>query len=123
MYSVNYEEIVLRSEYQGDFYTDDSYNLIKRRLISEKEANEKGINFPDKKYQTSMIGLNSYPCTEGYYNSHIFTSLSHPTMCNIVSSNEFEIMLLRSVKNSDEKGINFNKNEDNTLSRLEIKFS
>ncbi len=46
----------------SEFYTDDSYKAIKRKIYSDTEAIELGYDNGD---DDSMTGLNGYPCNKG----------------------------------------------------------
>ncbi len=50
------------SSLQPEYYTDDSLNLLKRKVFTDQEAMELGIDFGDDK---SMNGVNGYPCNKG----------------------------------------------------------
>ena len=55
----------IKSEEEGmvsEFYTDDSYKAIKRKIYSDTEAIELGYDNGD---DDSMTGLNGYPCNKG----------------------------------------------------------
>ena len=76
-YTSGYNEIVYRTDIISSniagnkqinkdldvqYYTDDSYKSIKRKIYNISEAIELGYDHGD---EYSMIGLNSYPCNKG----------------------------------------------------------
>ena len=79
----------------SEFYTDDSYKAIKRKIYSDTDAIELGYDNGD---DDSMTGLNGYPCNKGLIvtlngtNHHPLSdlpslltlgfTLSHPLLCN-----------------------------------------
>ncbi len=72
----------------------------------------------------SKIGYNTYPCNVGMIVSneelHISFAISHPSGCNIVNKNTFEMLIHRSVHNTDLKGLPSQRNLDVTLSQLDM---
>lgn len=76
-YTSGYNEIVYRTDIisindagivsydsglSAEYYTDDSYKSIKRKIYNISEAVELGYDHGD---DFSIIGLNSYPCNKG----------------------------------------------------------
>ncbi len=116
-YSSGYNEIVYRtdiesfnnageiskdSEFNAEYYTDDSYKSIKRYIYNISEALELGYDHGD---DFSIIGLNSYPCNKGMIltlnktsQTGIFETsflslgyaFSHPLMCNVAPFNSHD---------------------------------
>jgi hypothetical protein len=86
--SVNKAGIIEDAEgLKGEFYTDDSYKAIKRKVYSDTEAIQLGYDHGD---DHSMIGLNGYPCNKGLIVNLIDSyqtsfslgfALSHPLLC------------------------------------------
>lgn len=108
------------------FYTDDSTQSIRRKIYDKNEANDLNLDTGD---ENSLIGLNAYPCNVGLLTYDLdsnFTmgmAFSHPLTCNFLNKNTFELMLTRSVHNTDLKGKSQTKFIDNAMSELEIRIN
>ena len=126
-YTSNYNEIVLRTNFETingeegvyEFYTDDSMKAIKRKIYDSEEALILNFNIGD---DSSMLGLNAYPCNRGLIANDILSettmgfAYSSPLLCNLFYPRTFEIMLQRSVFNTDLKGLPSARSTDTTLS-------
>lgn len=135
-YTSTYYEIILRTTIekvndiqqnmkQSEFYTDDSVKSVKREVYERWGAKELGYGTGDDQ---SILGLNGYPCTSGLI-THLPQSkltlgmvFSHPLLCSfqpgLSHPPQFDLMLTRSVHNSDLKGLPSMRNIDTTLSEL-----
>jgi hypothetical protein len=110
-----------------DYYTDDSMKAIKRKIYTSEEAEVLNFNFGDDK---TLLGLNGYPCNDGLIvningtnQEHLSDpatialgiAISHPLLCHFLGGivnendtlafNSYEMILTRSVHNSDNKGL------------------
>ena len=81
-----------------------------------------GLDYGDE--EQSANGVNAYPCNKGMIIRDTDTSLgmtvSHPMLCNLLSPQSFEVMLTRSVHNTDLKGLTSSRNMDTSLSAVQI---
>lgn len=49
--------------------------------------------------------------------------LSHSVTCNLISNSTFEMILIRSLRNDDDKGLGYSKYVDTSYSSLDIKLN
>lgn len=135
-YTSTYYEVIFRNTIEkvngvqqtnqkADFYTDDSIKAIKREIYEKNQAKDLGYDTGDTQ---SILGLNGYPCTSGLI-THLPQSklalglvFSHPLLCSfqpgLSNPPQFDLMITRSVHNSDLKGLSSMRNIDTTLSEL-----
>jgi hypothetical protein len=124
------EELTLRQKktHGYRFFSDDSFDLVNREMISEDKAMKLNVlRFFKKGHKDifSPLGLHLFPCTDGYViqengskngvtapESFLGVSFSHPAGCNLVDERYFEIFLARSLKKNDNKGVSQLRNID-----------